>query len=135
MKLQITKRARGLLADLQVYSFEWFYPFKLQYLVRYVAVLAALLFAAWRVIWQPYFKNIPYRSARYAVVRIERIDHLRSGPKEGSAMRDALVFRVECQDVEFPASFRAEPGEYVAVNYVVDFKGRVSIYGISPAKH
>ena len=50
-------------------------------------------------------------------------------------MREAFVLRVEGQEVEFPASFRAVPDEYVAVNYVVDFKGRVLISGVFPAKH
>ena len=104
--------------------------------MRYAGVLAALLLVAWLAIWRPYFSNnIPYRSTRLAVARIERIDHLRPGPKEGFAMKEVFVLRVDGQEVEFPASFRAVPGEYVAVNYVVDLKGRVLISGIVPAKH
>jgi hypothetical protein len=91
---------------------------------------------SWLELWRPYFSNnIPYRPTRYAVARIERIDRLRPGSKEGFAMMEAFVLRVEGQEVEFLASFRAVPGEYVAVNYVVDFKGRVLISSVFPAKH
>jgi hypothetical protein len=72
---------------------------------------------------------------RSAVARIERIDHLRPGPKEGFAMREALVCRVEGQEVEFQASFRAAPGEYVAVNCFADSKGRILISSIVSAEH
>ncbi|MFM0015885.1 hypothetical protein PQR46_44625 [Paraburkholderia sediminicola] len=137
MKVPKAKQARGLLADLRVCSYELgLYSRRPQYLVRYIGVLAALLLVAWLAIWRPYFSNnIRYRSTRYAVARIDRIDHLRPGPKEGFAMREAFVLRVEGQEVEFPASFRGVPGEYVAVNYSVDFKGRVLISSIFPAKH
>jgi len=137
MKLQKAKQARGLLASLRVYSYEWgLYPFRSRYLVRYTGMLAALSLVAWLAIWRPYFSNnIPDRSTRLAVARIERIDHLRPGPKEGFEMKELFVLRVEGQEVEFPATFRAVPGEYVAVSYVVDLKGRVLISSIFPAKH
>jgi hypothetical protein len=138
MKLRKAKKqARELLASLGVYSYEWgIYPFRSRYLVRYAGMLAALLLVAWLAIWRPYFSNnIPFRSTRLAVARIERIDRLRPGPKEGFAMKEAFVLRVDGQEVEFPASFRAVPGEYVAVNYVVDLKGHVLISSIFPAKH
>jgi len=137
MKLQKAKQARGLLASLRVYLHEWgIYPFRSRYPVRYAGVLAALLLVAWLAIWRPYFSNnIPYRSTHLAVARIERIDHSRPGPKEGFAMKEVFVLRVDGQEVEVPASFRGVRGEYVAVNYVVDLKGHVSISSISPAKH
>jgi len=50
-------------------------------------------------------------------------------------MKEVFVLRVDGQEVEVPASFRGVRGEYVAVNYVVDLKGHVSISSISPAKH
>lgn len=118
--------------DFFVYFHEWLPPFGWRYLV----VPAAVMLFAWFAFWPPYFRNnIPYRSTRTAITVIERIDLLRPGPKEGFAMQRAFVFRVEDQDVEYPVSFTAAPGDYVAVQYIVDFRGHVLISNVALAKN
>ena len=46
---------------------------------------------------------------------IERVDRYRPGPKQGFRAEEEFVFRVQGREVEYPASFHAEPGQPVRV--------------------
>lgn len=131
MKKSKSKWADSARLDFLVYVHEWFPPFGWRYLVL---PLAATIFAV-LTLW-PFYSghNIPYRSTHTAIAAIERIDYLRPGPKEGFLMHKAFVLRIEGQDVVYRATFNAAPGDYVAVQYIVDFRGQVLVSAVSPER-
>ncbi|AME28592.1 hypothetical protein AXG89_32890 (plasmid) [Burkholderia sp. PAMC 26561] len=102
--------------------------------VAALLVALALFLTTWHLAIVPAFRvNVasPIPPIRQAVVTIDKLSWLRPGPKGGFLMKQSFVFRVEGLDVEYPASFHANPGESIKVFYVVDQQGRILVKGIA----
>jgi hypothetical protein len=97
-------------------------------------VALTLFLTTWHFAIAPEFQvnvSSPAAPIRHAVVTVERLSWLRPGPKSGFVMKQTVVFRVEGQELEYPAKFHANPGEAINVFYVVDRQGRIFVKGIT----
>ena len=54
----------------------------------------------------------------------------RPGPKQGFAATEKFVFRIQGQEIEYPAPFHAVPGEPVKVDYTVGASGKVYVWKV-----
>jgi hypothetical protein len=115
---------RYFLLDARIYLREWGVPFA-------VAIgLIALGIAGYLYLTGHFKTELSNRSMHYSYSTIERIGVYRPGPKQGFAATEKFVFRIQGQEIEYPAPFHGVPGEPVKVDYTVGASGKVYVWKV-----
>ena len=113
-----------LLIDARIYLRDWGVPFAI------IIGLLALGVTGYRYMDRRFETEFSDRSMHHAYSTIERVELYRPGPKQGFRTAEGFVFRVQGQEVKFPAPFHAEPGEPVKVDYTIGSSGKVYVWKI-----
>jgi hypothetical protein len=117
-------KERHFLIVARIYLREWGASFAV--VIGFIALgIAGYLYVA-----HHFEKEFSDRSMHHANSTIERIDMYRPGPKQGFHAVEEFVFRVQGQEVEYPASFHAELGEPVTVDYTIGSSGKVYVWKV-----
>lgn len=117
-------KRRYLLLDARIYLRNWGVPFAV------VIGLIALGIAGYLYLMGHFETEFSNRSMHHAYSTIERVGMYRPGPRQGFTAAEKFVFRVQGQEVEYPAPFHAFPGESVKVDYTIGASGQIYVWKV-----
>lgn len=118
-------KRRYLLLDAQIYLGLWGMPV----LIGIGAI--AIGIAGYVYLTRHYETEFSDRSMHHGWSSIERVGMYRPGPRQGFKATEKFVFRVQGQEVEYPAPFHAEQGEPVKVDYTIGASGKIYVWNIA----